>query len=219
MGFKKEMLHVPYEFVQLKSGIISSRTGNVVTYEEVKEAAINKALAETKKRHTDWDDKKIEEVSKKIVMAALKFGMQKSGNDKIITFDLEEALDPQGFSGPYLQYTLARINSIYKKAGEYNQRLIKPDYKNLGTNIEKALIKNLVKYPEVVFQVIKVNDPSGLAQYLYGLAQDFNAFYHELPVLKAEPEIKIVRLQLIGAIKQVLTNGLELLGIPTLEEM
>jgi arginyl-tRNA synthetase len=167
-------------------------------------------MAETKKRHVDWSEEKINEISKRIFIAGLKFGILKNGNDKVITFDLEEALDPQGFSGPYLQYTLARINSIYKKAGAYNQKLIKPDYKNLGSNIEKALIKNLVRYPEVAGQVIKSND---------SLAQDFNAFYHELPVLKADPEIKIVRLQLIGAIKQVLTNGLGLLGIPTLEEM
>jgi len=220
MGFNKDMIHVPYEFVQLKSGIISSRTGNVVTYEEVKAAAMNKVVNETQKRHADWPEIKIQETSEKIVMAALKFGMLKSGNDKIITFDLEEALDTQGFTGPYLQYTLARINSIFKKEGECKAcKALKPDYKNLAGNIEKVLIKEITQYPEITEQVVRTNDPSGLAQYLYKLAQDFNAFYHELPILKAEPEIKIVRLALIGAVRQVLINGLELLGIPTLEEM
>lgn len=219
IGFKKQMSHVPYEFVQLKSGIISSRTGNIVTYEEFKAAALNKALAETKKRHSDWPQNKVEEVSQKIVLAALKFGLLKNGNDKVITFDIEEALDTQGFTGPYLQYTLARINSIFRKASGYNQKIIKPDYRNLAANIEKALIKELVKYPEVLAEIIKTNDPSALAQYLFQLAQDFNAFYHELPVLQAEPEIKIARLDLIKGVKHVLINGLELLSLPLLEEM
>lgn len=218
LGFKKEMIHVPYEFVQLKSGIISSRTGNVVTYEEVKEAALRHATLETQKRHTDWSEQKINDVSEKIVIAALKFGMLKTGNDKVITFDIAEALDTQGLTGPYLQYTLARINSILKKT-ETQPKIIKTDYKHLGANIEKVLIKDLIKYSEISIEAQNTNDPSVLAQYLFNLAQNFNAFYHELPVLKAEPEIMLVRLQLIEAVKQVLANGLELLGIPTLEEM
>jgi arginyl-tRNA synthetase len=218
MGFKKDMIHVPYEFVQLKSGIISSRTGNVVTYDEVKRAGLNHAMAETKKRHADWDEDKIADVSQKIVFAGLKFGMLKNGNDKIITFDLEESLDTQGLTGPYLQYTLARINSILKKI-EPVSKDVKADYKNLATNIEKTLIKDLIKFGEISADTVRVNDPSVLAQYLFNLAQNFNAFYHELPVLKAEPKIMMVRLELIGAVKQVLTNGMELLGIPILEEM
>ncbi len=216
MGFKKTMIHVPYEFVQLKSGIISSRSGNVITYEEVKQAAMAKAMQETQKRHPLWPDAKIRDVSLKIVMAAIKFGMLRSGNDKVITFDLEESLDTNGFSGPYLQYTLARINSIFKKSGNFKGRI---DYKELGTNIEQKLVKNLLKYPEIMSEVVKTNDPSILAQYLFNLAQDFNAFYHELPVLKAETSLRLARLQLIAGINQVLINSLNILGIPVIEEM
>ncbi|MCX6740685.1 MAG: arginine--tRNA ligase [Candidatus Parcubacteria bacterium] len=216
MGFNKEMIHVPYEFVQLKSGIISSRSGNVITYEEVKEAALNKAIEETQKRHPLWSDIKIKEVSLKIVMAALRFGMLKNSNDKILTFDLESALDTAGFSGPYLQYTVARMNSVLKKAGKQK---IKADYKKLQANAEKTLIKDLLAYPEILAAVISSNDPAALSQYLYKLAQDFNAFYHELPVLKAEPEIRSSRLLLLKSINQVINNGMELLGLPVLEEM
>ena len=219
MGYKKEMIHVPYEFVQLKSGIISSRTGNVVTYEEVKEAALNKVIEETKSRHTDWPEAKVREISQKIVIAALKFGMLKNGNDKVITFDIEESLETQGFTGPYLQYTLARLNSILKKSPSNKLIKTKIDYKNLATNIEKQLIKQLAQYPLAVAEVLKTNDPANLAQYLYNLAQNFNAFYHELPVLKAEPEIKNARLNLILGIKQVLENGFNTLGLPRLEQM
>jgi len=216
IGYKKEMTHVAYEFVQLKSGIMASRTGNVVTYDEVRRAALNKVIKETKQRHEDWDDQKIEEVSLKIVLAALKFGMLKSNNNKIITFDLEEALDVNGFSGPYLQYTMARINSILKKSGKVKAQV---DYKALETNIEKKLIKDMLNYGQAIEESLKTNDPSGMIQYLYNLAQNFNTFYHDLPVLKAPANIQIARLALINSVKQVLNNGMDLLGLPILDEM
>jgi arginyl-tRNA synthetase len=218
MGFKKEMVHVPYEFVELKSGIISSRTGNIVTYEEVKEAALNKVLAETKERHPDWSEKQINDVSMKIVLVALKFGMLKSGNDKVITFDINESLDFNGFTGPYLQYTLARLNSIFRKLGKINTK-IKVNYKNLAAPIEIQLIKDLVAYPDKISESLKLNDPSIIAQYLFKLSQDFNAFYHELPVLKAKLDVQAARLELLQAIGQTLENGLGLLGLVILEEM
>ncbi|MDD5341695.1 MAG: arginine--tRNA ligase [Patescibacteria group bacterium] len=220
LGFKKEMIHVPYEFVELKSGIISSRTGNVVTYEEVRDAAMTRVTNETKTRHTDWKEEKINDVSMKIVLAALKFGMIKQASDKIITFDVEESLRLEGFTGPYLEYTNARLNSILNKAEEEgNKTAGKQDYKTLGTNIEKRLIKDLLNYPEVVLAAQQKNDPALLAQFLHSLCQNFNTFYHELPVLKAEEKIKLARLNLIKAVRQVLENGLVILNMPILKEM
>ncbi|MCX6745937.1 MAG: arginine--tRNA ligase [Candidatus Parcubacteria bacterium] len=231
MGFKKAMIHVAYEFVELKSGIISSRTGNIVTYEEVRDVALNKVLAETKERHSDWSEKKIIEVSLKIVLAALKFGMLKSGNDKVITFDINESLDLNGFTGPYLQYTLARLNSIFRKIKGISARGAVPagrqgsafggkiDYKNLAALIEIKLIKDLLAYPDKISESLKLNDPSIIAQYLFKLAQDFNAFYHELPVLKSELDVQAARLELLWAIGLVLENGMGLLGLSILEEM
>ena len=218
LGFKKEMVYVPYEFVQLKSGIISSRTGNIVTYDEVRETALNKVLAETKVRHSDWSEKKVNEVSMKIVLAALKFGMLKSGNDKVITFDINESLDLNGFTGPYLQYTLARLNSIFRKLSKVNTK-IRIDYRNLAAPIEIQLIKDLAAYPDKIAESLQLNDPSVLAQYLFKLSQDFNAFYHELPVLKAHLDVQAARLGLLQAIKQNLENGMGLLGLEILEEM
>jgi arginyl-tRNA synthetase len=220
LGFKKEMVHVPYEFVELKSGIVSSRTGNVVTYEEVRDAAMAKIVNETKERHPDWKEQKINEVGMKIVLAALKFGMIRQASDKIITFDINEALKIDGFTGPYLQYTNARINSILKKAEEGGIKIIgEIDYKALDTNIEKGLIKDLMKYPEVILESQNKNEPAFLAQFLYKLSQDFNTFYHELPVLKAEDKIRAARLNLIKSVRQVLENGLVILGIQILKEM
>ena len=220
MGFEKIMIHVPYEFVQLKSGVISSRTGNVVTYNEVKEVALAKVINETRQRHPKWPEKKINDTAMAIVIAALKFGMLKSSNNKIITFDIDEALDVNGMTGPYLQYTYARLNSIFVKSRKTCPGAkIKLDYKNLATNIEKELVSDLLNYPQVILETPKANDPSALTHYLYKLAQDFNTFYHELPVIKAAAEVQAARFELLKAIKQVLANGMELLGLTVLEEM
>ncbi len=219
MGFKKEMIHVPYEFVQLKSGIMSSRTGNVVTYDEVRETALNKVINETKQRHADWLAKDVAAAALKIVIAALKFGMLKVNDDKIITFDVDEALDINGFTGPYLQYTTARLYSLFQKSKQVKVPKGKIDYQALASNIEKKLIKDLIDYPEIILESLNLNDPSALTQYLFNLAQDFNTFYHELPVVKAEPKIRAARLELAKAVRQILVNGMELLGLPVLDEM
>jgi arginyl-tRNA synthetase len=220
LGFKKDMVHVPYEFVELKSGIISSRTGNVITYEEVRDAAMTKVVGETKVRHVDWKEEKINEVSLKIVLAALKFSMIKQASDKIITFDIDEALKLDGFTGPYLLYANARMNSILKKAETEGIKLTgKTDYKALESNIEKQLIKDLLAYPQIVLEAQTKNDPAILAQFIFRICQNFNTFYHELPVMKAESEIRLARLILIKSIRQVLENSLVLLGIPILKEM
>ncbi|HDQ22341.1 MAG TPA: arginine--tRNA ligase [Candidatus Uhrbacteria bacterium] len=220
MGFKKIMIHVPYEFVQLKSGVISSRTGNVVTYNEVKAAALAKVINETRQRHPKWPEKKVNDTAMAIVIAALKFGMLKSSNNKIITFDIDEALDVNGMTGPYLQYTYARLNSIFVKSRKTCLGAkINLDYKNLATNIEKELVSDLLNYPQVILETQKTNDPSALTHYLYKLAQDFNTFYHKLPVIKAAAEVQAARFELLKAIKQVLSNGMELLGLTVLEEM
>jgi arginyl-tRNA synthetase len=100
-----------------------------------------------------------------------------------------------------------------KKADEQGIKLgSKFDYKALATNIEKQLLKDLIFYPQIILAAQQKNDPAILAQFLFGLSQNFNTFYHELPVLKADEKIKLARLVLIKSIRQVLENGLVLIG-------
>ena len=121
LGLKQEKIHVMYDFVNLKEGAMASRKGNVVSFDEFYKKMLQKSTEETKKRHKDWDDERINEVAEKISLAAMKIGMLKFGNNKVITFDMDEALSFDGKTGPYLLYTAARINSIkekVEKAGE-----------------------------------------------------------------------------------------------------
>lgn len=214
---KKEMKHLGYEFVKLPDGMMSSRTGNVITYEDLRARGFKKAMSETKKRHKNWSEKKINETVNKIVNGALKFEMLKVGANKVITFDIDQALHFDGYTAAYLQYTGARIQSILRKAETKKFKSI--DFKNLFEPKELELINKLAKYPEIVATAGKNYDPAEITKYLFELAQELNDYYHAVPVLKAKIEIRQARLILIMAVEQILKNGLGLLGIETMGEM
>ncbi len=222
---KPQMVHLGYEFVKLPSGMMSSRTGNVITYEDLWNEMFRRAVEETGKRHEDWSKKKTEEAAKKIAIGAMKFEMVKVGRAAVITFDIEKALRFEGFTAAYIQYTFARINSIVKKSQKTkNKKQTISNFKFQNSKLltetkEGGLIIKLAKYPEVVKKAAETYEPSEIAKYLFELAQEFNDYYHEVPILKAEPETRAARLALISAVSQALANGLKLLGIETMEEM
>ena len=143
--------------------------------------------------------------------------MVKVGPKQIITFNLKEALSFDGFTGPYLQYSIARMNSILKKADA------KSSGKNLAvlqTGAEKQLVLKLSGFSASASASAMQNDPSQLAKYLYELAKLFSEFYEQCPVLKAEnKELRAARLELVKATKLVMENGLQILGVPVIEEM
>lgn len=220
-GFKKPMVHVPYEFVTLKEGAISSRKGTIVTYEQFRDEVVAVATAETKKRHTDWKDQKIKKTAWQIAQAAMRMGMLTHDVTRAITFDIKTVTSFDGFTGPYLQYTGARIASILRKAGKALERLnagaIK-EYRDIQP-VEKRLLLALARYPQLVLKTAGEMRPAPLCEYLFGLAKTFAEFYESQPVLKAEPAVREFRLRLIRSVHVVLANGAKLLGIEIPKEM
>lgn len=216
LGYKEEMIHLGHEFVKLPDGMMSSRTGNVITFEELRDQMIAEAKSETKERHADWSEEKIQEVARTIAMAAIKFEMIKVGADQVITFDINRALSFNGYTAAYLQYTYARMNSIIRKAEVAKAKI---NYNLLAENIEKDLIIKLAKYPETIKRAGQEYNPAEITKYLFELAQMANDYYHQVPVLKADEDLKNARLVLIAEVNQVIKNGLELLGIKILNEM
>lgn len=217
-GYQQPMIHLTYDFVTLPGGMMSSRTGNVITYEELKEKVFAKLLEETAKRHNDWSNKQIDEVALSLTISTIKFEMLKVSADKIITFNIDEALRFDGFTACYLQYGYARLRSIVRKSG---LRLFsgRPDLARLNERKEKELLIKIAKYAEVISGAGEKYNPSEIAKYLFELVQLFNDYYHEVNILKADPKIKEARLALISAVSQVLINGLDILGLKALEEM
>ena len=217
MGYRAKMTHLIYEFVTLPTGMMSSRTGNVITYQNLLADAKIRAQQETARRHVDWKDSRIEKLAADLAIATVKFEMLKVSANKIITFNLDEALRYDGYTATYLEYTHARIRTLLKKAGGFSKS--GADYKNLAEAREAGLIVKLAKFPEIIARAAASYDPSEAAKYLFELARIFNDYYHETPVIKAEKNIRNARLRLLTAVGQVLVNGLEILGIKALPQI
>lgn len=216
MNFRKEMAHIPYEFVTLKDGAMSSRSGNAVLFEDLEEKIFERAREETKKRHPDWSAKEIGRISRRLAFSAMKYGMLSYGNNSPIVFDMVRSLELAGNTGPYLQYTHTRIASILKKAkakGELTASIPETEKE------ERELLLELSRFPKIIEDAAMRFDPSHLSNYLFGLSQAFSLFYETVPVLKSESEKREFRLALVRAVKQVMSAGLNLLGIPPLEKM
>lgn len=218
LGYTQKITHMGYDFVTLPDGMMSSRTGNVITYEELKSKIWEKLIQETKKRHEDWINDRIKHVAWSLTVSTIKFEMLKVSADKIITFNIDEALRFDGYTACYLQYGYARLKSIVRKepirlfVGVTNLNELK-EIK------EKELLMKLGQYPELIKSAGDKYNPSEIAKYLFELVQLFNDYYHGIPILKAEPKIRRARLALIKAIAQVLNNGFNILGMKVIEEM
>jgi len=210
----KEM-HLPGGYLQLKGGKkMSSRTGSVIAGDELL------AMVEEKVREIMKDsavDKK-EETVQKVTAAVLKYAMLKADVSQDVGFDMEESVSTSGDSGPYLLYIVARIKSILNKS-EYRISKSETIVPEGVESAEKQLVLKLAAYPVATSRAFAEQDPSVVAKYLFDLAQRFNSFYTQCPVLKAEAPTQAFRLQLISAVELVMTRGLSLLGIETLEEM
>jgi arginyl-tRNA synthetase len=210
------MIHLPYEFVTLPEGAMSSRKGTVILYEDFRNEMLNVARAETKTRHADWSERKVAKAAHAIAFAALKFDMLKQDPEKVIIFDMKSALSFDGFSGPYLQYTCARINGILKKSKK-PKKGTKPA--PVRDENERQLILELAKFPEIVRASALELKPSFMAHYLFKIAKLFAAFYESVPVSTAADEERALHLAVLADLRAVLGNGLALLGIDVIDEM
>ncbi len=213
--------HLAHGLVSLKEGKMASRLGNVIAYDDLRDQTIKKVLAEMAKRNPRLKNK--EEVAKKVALGALKFSLLQVDRLKSIKFDWQQALSFEGNSGPYLQYTYARIKSIERKAKKNRNTKTqkhKIDYGLLSNVAEVRLIKTLGKFEEAISNAGESYQPAVIANYLLDLAAEFNHFYHQCQVLDPEHlEISRARLVLITKVAEVLEQGLDLLGIEVVEEM
>ncbi len=216
MKFDRDLEHLSYEFVTLKGGAMASRKGNVIRYEDFRDDMVSRAKIETKNRHEDWSEKKLDTVSRAVAFAAMRFGMLKQDTEKKIVFDLDESLSFEGFTGPYLLYTYARIESLRAKAGK-----LKADYSatKLSERTEHRLLLLLSQYPEIVFQTSSTLHLSQLAQYLFELSRAYAEFYANIHVLTEDEIVSKQRLALSYSVQSVLGNGLKLMGITPVDEM
>lgn len=215
--FAEKCYHFAYGMVNLTTGKMKSREGTVVDADNLIEEVSGLASDETKKRNEKIDEKELKERANKIALGAIRFYILRYDPMKDILFDPKESISFEGETGPYLQYTYARINSIIEKNTSKTKKLI--DTSLLLEKEELEIIKLLSGYEEIVKKAGEDYRINTVARYLLDLAQAFNNFYHMHPVLKAEDELKEARLLLIKCVQQVIKNGLSLLGIEILDSM
>lgn len=205
---------VHYSFVLLPEGKMATRTGKVVLLEDLMKESLSVILKSMKERYESFDEK----YAKAIAYGANKYAFLKVGNDRNVVFDWNQALSFEGDTGPYLQYSYARINSILKKYGK--DIPLNVDVSVLKDNIEFELVKDLAAFQKIVEKSLDEYSPNILANYLYGISKKFSNFYNNCAVLNADGEELVkARILLIYATKQVIKNGLGLLGIETVEYM
>lgn len=211
LGFKKDWRHLSYGMVTLPSGKMSSREGTAIYADDLMNDAIEIARKGIVER-ADGEVSDLEERSKRIALAAIKYSLLKVDIHRGIAFDVEKALSFEGDTGPYLLYSYARASSILRKVGKkISMKVEEPE------EIEFKLVKKLGDFEEVVLKAARDLAPNLVANYCYELARDFNEFYHACPVLGGDKEA--FRLELVSAFRDVLGRGLDLLGIEKLEEM
>jgi arginyl-tRNA synthetase len=214
LGHKsQEVIH--YSFVLLTEGKMSTRKGTVVLLEDFMKEAVDKAKKELKKREIGGEE--LENRAGAIAYSAIKYSILKVSPEKNVTFDWEHALAFEGDTGPYLQYAYARICSILSKHGEELDKNI--DFTLLKKTEETNLIKKLEEFPSIVKSAEEELRPHLIATYIYSLSRLLSEFYHKCNVLKEKDKLKKARLVLIDSVRQVLKNGLNLLGIDVLERM
>ena len=210
----KGLHHLSYGMVDLPSGKMKSREGTVVDADELVDEMINTARERTEElgKVEGFTDEEKEKLYQMIGMGALKYFLLKVEPKKRLLFDPKESIDFQGNTGPFIQYTYARIRSVLIKGVFAESENL--DYRAGLTDVERDLIVVLNRYPGTVLAAAADYSPALIANYTFELAKLYNKFYHEEPILKAEQEnIKHFRLKLSAATASVIKKAMKLLGI------
>ena len=222
LGFKwgKELVHFSYGMVELPNGKMKSREGTVVDADDLIATMIAdaKQTSEELGKFNDMTDEERSEIARIVGLGALKYFILKVDARKNMLFNPEESIDFNGNTGPFIQYTYARIRSIMRKAAELNVE--GGDVSAELSQKEIDLIQKMSDYAGAVEQAGKDYSPSGIANYCYELTKEFNQFYHDYSILKEEDAQKrAVRLRIAANVAKIISNGMALLGIEVPERM
>ena len=225
LGFEwgKDLVHFSYGMVELPNGKMKSREGTVVDADELIEEMISDArkTSEELGKFADMSDEERNNIARIVGLGALKYFILKVDARKNMLFNPAESIDFNGNTGPFIQYTYARIRSILRKADAEGQSVPMSLAGDMPINDKEIeLIQKMNEYASVVLQAGKDYSPSGIANYCYELTKEFNQFYHDYSILNAEDEKqKIVRLVLAKNVAKIIKNGMRLLGIEVPERM
>jgi arginyl-tRNA synthetase len=225
LGFKwgKELVHFSYGMVELPNGKMKSREGTVVDADDLMQLMVDDAYraADEAGKNADLSEEEKQEIARIVGMGALKYFILKVDARKNMLFNPEESIDFNGNTGPFIQYTHARIRSILRKSGLSSLPIPRREGHEadlLPKEIE--LIQKMNEFPAAVEQAGKDYSPSGIANYCYELTKTFNQFYHDYSILgESDEQKRTVRLMLAKNVAKIIKSGMALLGIEVPERM
>ena len=214
-------MHFSYGMVELPNGKMKSREGTVVDADDLMEEMVRTAREVSAElgKLDGLTKEEAEDIAEIVGLGALKYFLLKVDPTKNITFDPKETIDFNGNTGPFIQYTYARIRSVLRRAAE--EGVERTDYLGVVPNEkEVALIQTLADFPSVVDQAGRRYSPALIANYVYDLTKQYNQFYHDYSILKEEDAaVKSLRLALCHATARTIAAGMSLLGIRVPERM
>lgn len=219
MGYEwsKDLVHVPFGLVSLDTGKLSTRHGNVVLMEELLNQAINETTKIIEEKNPDLPNK--EEVAKQVGIGAVIFNDLYNNRIKDVVFSWSRMLNFDGETGPYVQYTHARACSLIDKVCGSEEIDKNVDFSLLNDEASVEVCKLIEMYPAKIKDAAAKFEPSIVTRHLVDIAQAFNKFYHDNPIMSSEDEVKKARIALVYAVKTILASGLKLLGINAPKQM
>lgn len=207
-SWAQDMVHVAFGMVSMEDGKLSTRDGNVVFVEEVLDKAHAKALAVINDKNSDLENK--DAVAEMIGTGAVVFGVLSNNRIKDVVFSYDKVLNFDGETAPYIQYTHTRCCSLLAKAATYDGKV---DYDAISTPETFELVKLIDKYPNILREAANRYEPSIVARHMLAIASQFNKFYLEKNILQSDEEERNARLQIVAITRNVLNDGMRLLGI------
>ncbi|MGL5227275.1 MAG: arginine--tRNA ligase [Bacteroidales bacterium] len=225
LGFSwgKDLVHFSYGMVELPEGKMKSREGTVVDADDLAQEMIDTALQTSDElgKLDGFSDAEKQNIARMVGLGALKYFILKVDPRKNMTFNPKESIDFNGNTGPFIQYTHARISSVLRKAEE--QGMVLPNWINPTLEIsakEEGLIQMLSEFPAIIDEAARMFSPAIIANYIYDLVKEYNQFYHEFSILREEDQDKrLFRLTLSKNVAKVIRHGMALLGIEVPERM
>jgi arginyl-tRNA synthetase len=220
-----ELKHIKFGMVLGETGKkLSTRKGETVKLEDLIKKSIDLAKKTVEEKNPNLKNKEKKKIAKVVGLGAIKYNDLSQNRMTDIAFNWDKMLSFEGNSAPYLQYTCARINSLAEKFNslyKFDKFVFfdKPDLSLLKEDIEKNIMRQLIKFPEVIENSAKENSPHLIALYIYELASLYNTFYNFVPILKSEKKLAKSRIILSKSVAVTVKNGLNLLGIDVLERM
>ncbi|MCM1138470.1 MAG: arginine--tRNA ligase [Duncaniella sp.] len=223
LGFKwgKDLVHFSYGMVELPEGKMKSREGTVVDADDLMDDMVNTARSVSAElgKLDGLTESEIAEITEMVGLGALKYFLLKVDPRKNITFNPKESIDFNGNTGPFIQYTYARICSVLRKAADENMEMV--DYSHVVPGErEISLIQSLADFPATVQAAGQSYSPALIANYVYDLVKLYNQFYHDCSILKeSDPSVRSLRLELSRQTARIVKSGMKLLGIKVPERM